>query len=246
MKIAEFLERFVFTRKCASCGELLSYEERLDAFCPDCRLRFDVLKTKECKSCGRAMCECICMPKVLSGAGALCHHKVVAYSHSDAVVHNTVMLLKRNKNPRVAGFLAHQMHSVLLSDKDLPPIDAESAVICFVPRSRRAVLEHGVDQSRELASALSEESGVPLVIAIERVRGGKEQKKLSASERVKNTKKLFCISDGTEADIAGKTVILVDDVVTTGASMAACVSRLIRARAGTVICLSVASTELSK
>ena len=82
MRIAEFLERFVFTRKCASCGELLSYDERAEAFCSECRMRWDVLKTKECRSCGRAMCECICMTKPLSKAGALCHHKVVAYSQS--------------------------------------------------------------------------------------------------------------------------------------------------------------------
>ena len=246
MRISEFLERFVFTRKCAACGELLSYDERSEAFCPECRMRWDVLKTKECRACGRAMCECICMTKVLSGAGALCHHKVVAYSQNESAVHNTVMLLKRNKNPRVTGFLASQMLSVLSLDKDLPTLDAESAVICFVPRGKKAVKKHGVDQSMELASSLSAQSGIPLVFAIERVKGGKEQKTLSAAERVKNTKKLFAIRDGAEAEISGKTVILVDDVVTTGASMAACVPRLIRARATAVICLSVASTELSK
>ena len=246
MKIAEFLERFVFTRKCAACGELLSYDERAEAFCPECRMRWDVLKTRECKSCGRAMCECICMSKALSRVGALCHHKVVAYSQSESAVHNTVKLLKREKNPRITGFLAAQMLSVINADKELPSIDPQSAVICFVPRSKRAVKKHGVDQSMELASALSEQSGVPLVVALERVKGGREQKKLSAAERVKNVKRLFTVRDGVAADIAGKTVILVDDVVTTGASMAACVPHLIRARATAVICLSVASTELSK
>ena len=246
MKIAEFLERFVFTRKCAACGELLSYDERAEAFCPECRMRWDVIKTKECKFCGRAVCECICMPGALSKVGALCHHKVVAYSQREAAVHNTVMLLKRDKNPRITGFLTSQMLSVINADKELPSIDEQSAVICFVPRSKRAVKKYGVDQSRELASALSEQSGVPLVFALERIKGGKEQKKLTAAQRVKNVKALFTICDGAEADIAGKTVILVDDVVTTGASMAACVPHLIRARATAVICLSVASTELSK
>ena len=246
MKLSEFLERFVFTRKCAACGELLSYEERADAFCPDCRLRWDVLKTKECKRCGRAMCECTCMTKALSSAGALCHHKVVAYSTTERVVHGTVMLLKRNKNPRVTGFLASQMHTVLTLDKELPPLDADTAVVSFVPRSRRAVLKHGVDQSEELARALSEASGIPFVSALRRVKGGKEQKKLSAAARVKNTKKLFALADGAESLVSGKAVILVDDVVTTGASMAACVPHLIRARAAFVVCVSVASTELSK
>ena len=207
-------------------------------------MRWDVLKTAECRGCGRAVCECICMTKALSASGALCHHKVIPYSLGESVAHNTVMLLKRNKNPRVTNFLASQMLSVILADSELPRCDAESAVICFVPRSRRAVIKNGVDQSAELASALSALSKIPCVLAFERAKSGKEQKKLSAAERVKNTKKLFAIRDASE--ISGKTVILVDDVVTTGASMAACVPHLIRARASAVICLSVASTPLVK
>ncbi len=246
MKISELLERFVFTRKCASCGELLSYEQRLDAFCPECRMRWDVLKTAECRTCGRSTCECICMTKALSSVGALCHHKVVPYSLGEGAVHNTVMLIKRNKNPRITDFLASQLYSVLRADGDLPTLDAESSVICFVPRSRRAVRKNGVDQSRELAHALSAISKIPCAEALERVKGGKEQKRLSAAERVKNTKRLFSLREGADAAIAGKSVILIDDVVTTGASMAACVPHLIRARASAVICLSVASTPLVK
>lgn len=246
MKIAEFLERFVFTRKCAACGELLSYDERAEAFCPECRMRWDVLKTKECSSCGRSMCECICMPKALSKVGVLCHHKVAPYSLGESVIHNPVMSLKRNKNPRVSAFFASQMLSVLNADKELPELSPESAAVCFVPRSKKAKLKFGVDQSEDLATALSKQSGIPLSCALERIKGGKEQKKLSASERVKNTKRLFALREGLEAEISGKTVILIDDVVTTGASMAACVPHLIRARAAAVICLSVASTPLSK
>ena len=113
MTLTEFFERFIFTRKCASCAVLLPYERKDEAFCPECRMRWDVLKTKECKICGRAFCECICMTKALSSAGALGHHKVLGYSIAEGAVHNTVMLLKRNKNPRVTSFLARQLYSVL-------------------------------------------------------------------------------------------------------------------------------------
>ena len=246
MTLAEFFERFVFTRKCASCSTLLPYERKDEAFCGECRMRWDVLKTKECKLCGRAFCECVCMTKPLANAGALCHHKVVGYSLSEGAVHNTVMFLKRNKNPRVTAFLAGQLHSVLLADKELPPLNAGSAVITFVPRSRSTVTRYGVDQSEELARALAGISKIPFTSALTRVRGGREQKKLTASERLKNTKKLFCPSENIDELVGGKTVILVDDVVTTGASMAACVHHLIRARAGAVICLSVASTPRDK
>ena len=246
MKVREFLERFIFTRKCPSCSTLLSYEQRREAFCPDCRLRWDVLKTRECKLCGRSMCECICMTKVLSDSGALCHHKLVAYSASDSVVHGPISFLKKNENERMTRFFAEQMHLMLKSDGDLPPLDEESAVVTFLPRSPKAVLKHGVDQSKELARALSQVSGIPFSITFERVRGGKVQKKLTAAERRKNVKKLFRPIEDIEASVSGKVVLLVDDVVTTGASMSVCVSHLVRARAASVICVSIASTEQNK
>jgi predicted amidophosphoribosyltransferase len=46
--------------------------------------------------------------------------------------------------------------------------------------------------------------------------------------------------------VRDKYVVLIDDIVTTGASMAACVSLLIRARARAVVCLSVCYTEKEK
>ena len=186
------------------------------------------------------------MTGTLSSAGALCHHKAVVYSSYDPVSHNTIMFLKRNKNPRVAGFLAGQLKSVLDADKDLPELDAENTVITFVPRGRKAVIEHGFDQSRFIAEALSEKTGIPWAETVRRARGGREQKKLSAAERQKNVRGLYEAADEIETLVSGKNVILIDDIVTTGASMAACARYLVRARARAVICLSVATSEHKK
>ena len=186
------------------------------------------------------------MTRSLSEAGALCHRKLVVYSSNDPVVHNVVMFIKRNKNPRVASFLASQLWSVLLSDKDLPDLCEDNSVICVVPRGRKAVLEYGFDQSELIAAKLSERCGIEVVRAIKRRRGGKVQKKLSASERVRNARKLFEKNDADIERIKGKNVILLDDIVTSGASMSACARILLRNRAKTVICLSVASTQLKK
>ena len=243
MTVSEFFGRFVFTRKCPVCGELMGYERREEAFCAECRTRWDVAKTRECKVCGQSVCECVCMTRTLSAAGALCHHKAVAYSSREPVAHRTLMFIKRNRNPRVSGFLAAQIASVIGADKDLPQLDAENTVITFVPRGREAVIKHGFDQSKLLAEALSEKMGVPSIRAASRVRGGREQKKLSAAQRQKNVKGLYRAEDGLDSKVAGKNVILVDDVVTTGASMAVCVKYLVRAGARAVICASVATTE---
>lgn len=242
MTVSEFFGRFVFTQKCPVCGTLMEYERRDEAFCAECRLKWDVAKTKECKACGQSVCECVCMTKTLSAAGALCHHKAVFYSSYEPVAHRTLMFIKRNRNPRVSGFLAAQLASVLEADKELPSFDAENTVITFVPRGRKAVTKHGFDQSMLLVEALSDKTGIPWIRAMRRVRGGREQKKLTAAQRQKNVKGLYEPEERLEDIVAGKCVILVDDVVTTGASMAVCTKQLIRARARSVICLSVATT----
>ena len=191
------------------------------------------------------MCECICMTRILANSGALCHHKAVSYSARTAVVHNTVMFLKGNKNLRASSYLASELVGVIRSDGELPTLNSENTLVTFVPRGHKGVLKYGVDQSELLALEVSNAMGVPFFVGLTRVRGGKEQKRLSAAQRAKNVKKLYSPTEDIAA-VDGRYVIIVDDVVTTGASMAACVSYLVRAGARRVIALSLASTEENK
>lgn len=225
---------------------MLLYEMRREAFCVACRAKWDIAKTEECGACGKPICECTCMTQILSEVGALCHHKTVVYSSGRAVVHRPIMYIKRNKSPRVAGFFAAQIERSLAADEDLPELTPENAVISFVPRGRNAVLKYGFDQSAMIAEELSNIMGIPFVRTVSRRRGGKIQKKLNAKERLKNVKRLFEASPELKELISGKRVILVDDIVTTGASMAACTSLLIKNRAREIICVSVASTPFGK
>ncbi|MBE6597483.1 MAG: ComF family protein [Ruminococcaceae bacterium] len=245
MRITEFLDRFVFTRKCVACSELLSYDMRREAFCDKCRAQWEKAKTEECARCGMAVCECSCMTKTLSESGAICHKKAVFYSSYKPIQHNLIMFLKHNSTPRVAGFVAGQLAHILKSDAELPQISSEDTVVTFVPRSRSAILKYGHDQSEMLAKELAERCELPFEVLLERKKGGKVQKKLNAKERAKNARKLYSLSVRDE-NVKGRTVVLVDDIVTTGASMAACVSPLVKAGARYVVCLSVATTELRK
>ena len=115
---------------------------------------------------------------------------------------------------------------------------AENTVIVSIPRSNRARRRYGVDQSAFICERLSEECGIPHIAAIRRGSGGKAQKKLARSKRFKNTKALFSISDPSA--VAGRFVILFDDVVTSGATMSACVEILKKAGASGIICLCMA------
>ncbi len=115
---------------------------------------------------------------------------------------------------------------------------AREVVLTYAPRSRKAVRVEGFDQSKRMVRALSRELSIPFVSAFSRTRRTDVQKFLSADERMKNASKSFRCIAPTEVD--GKYVILFDDVVTTGASMGACVSLLYKAGARGVLCFCMA------
>ena len=76
---------------------------------------------------------------------------------------------------------------------------------------------------------------------------GKEQKKLTAKQRVKNIKSIFKIrKESSRCDYEGKCALLIDDVSTTGASFAAATELLIKSGVGKVICFSIATTPEKK
>jgi predicted amidophosphoribosyltransferase len=70
--------------------------------------------------------------------------------------------------------------------------------------------------------------------ALRRVRATEQQIGLSRSQRASNVQGAFKVATDRSADIAGRRVILVDDVLTTGATVDACARALLRAKAAAV------------
>lgn len=99
-------------------------------------------------------------------------------------------------------------------------------LIVPVPLHRRRERERGFNQSAILASALASQLGAPIVSALARPRATLPQAELDRARRLGNVAGAFVCDDGTA--ITGRAVLLVDDVVTTGATLAAC-ARVLRA-----------------
>jgi ComF family protein len=148
--------------------------------------------------------------------------------------------LKHNANARMARFLAEELKGAALNELAVLGKEklGEECVIVSVPRGRSAKSKYGFDQAELIGRALGDSLKVPYEAVIRRRWGGREQKKLSRERRFRNIRHLFCLK---EADaVRGKCVLLLDDVVTTGASMAACVNLLRKAGASSIICLCIA------
>lgn len=247
MKWNEFLDRFFHVRKCGGCTGILLYEERESAFCESCLLQYRAAKVESCPKCFRSAMECTCMPKGLSAAGALCLRKLYFYRASGAHLpqNRIIYFLKHLPNRRMASFLAKDFLAAI--EEELSVLGAEESeracVWVSIPRSRSSKNRYGFDQSELFCRALSRVSGIPFSNVIQRKFGGKEQKRLDERARFRNIRRLFWIKKKDAEAVRGACVLLFDDIVTTGASMAACVKVLRDAGATSVICFCLAQNQ---
>ena len=91
------------------------------------------------------------------------------------------------------------------------------------------------NQSGALARVIARQSGVKVASeALRRVRPTQQQIGLSRSQRASNVQGAFKVADHRRSEIQGRRVVLIDDVLTTGATVDACARALLRAKAASV------------
>ncbi len=98
-----------------------------------------------------------------------------------------------------------------------------------VPLSPARLRERGFNQAERLATGLASVAGWPVAAALERRRPARRQARLGRRGRSANVRGLFRVADATTRGPAPARVLLVDDVVTTGATAEACARALRKA-----------------
>lgn len=236
-----------FPKKCASCGTILPVISNTAAgervLCAPCRGKWEREKGARCRYCGKRMFECRCTKDLLFKCGVRTHIKLVRYRPADreCAANGIIYDLKRKNDAFVFAFAAEQLGRPFLKYVTEKNVDADDVVITYVPRLPRQVKKYGYDQAKVLASLLAGGVSLEARELIKRVGKSREQKNLTKTERVANVAGAFAAA--SDADLRGKTVFLVDDVVTSGASMAACAEVLRGMGADDIVALSIASTK---
>ena len=118
------------------------------------------------------------------------------------------------------------------------PRDEEFDAAVPVPLYWRRRLQRGFNQAELLARGLSRRTGIPVVGALGRVRPTPTQAGLSNTARRQNVAKAF-----RSRSVQGRRILLIDDVMTTGATGAACALALKQAGARRVALLTVARVD---
>ncbi len=214
---------FLFPQVCIFCGVNACYNEL--PVCFHCVHKLNTLVTDKCAKCGKPPVNCDCR----DSAGIR-----FAFFFGNLSSRKILYRFKYNADTRLIRFLAE----LLVDCTNIAPDSFDG--VTYVPRAKRNIKKHGYDQSKKLAEAVSELYGIPFITSLKR-KNGKEQKLLGFSERKKNVKDKYCLNYIPEEKF--KRILLVDDVMTTGATLQACSQILRKDFAKSVVVAALAKTN---
>lgn len=130
--------------------------------------------------------------------------------------------------------LAPHFVRAALSEPHIARFVSACDCVTYVPASRNRLRERGYNQSLLIAREIARRARKPLVHALEKIRETPRQVTLNYASRIKNLKGAFRIRLPFRDPIYRKRILLVDDIYTTGATVEACATPLMRADAAAV------------
>ena len=232
LKKARFFLDLLFPFSCPVC-EKSSDDHSTSPLCSSCWHKIQRHNSEGCRVCASvtdydsaAVCqECRSIKPVFD--------RVIAYGIYEGVLKETIRLMKFRQLKRLAWVLGRKLSSI-----DVPTADS----IIPVPLSINGLRKREFNQSAIMAKELSKKTGIPLYLTgLKKVKETLPQSSLSKAERIRNVKGAYT----SNGNIKSKRIILVDDVVTTAATVNECAKVLKRAGASLVTVVTAARAKNS-
>ena len=216
-------------RHCVVCGCRLSVSE--EVICSKCNLHLPRTGFQQDPY------ENI-MAKMFWGQIPIERATALIYYEPHAETANILYELKYKNHPEIGEVMGRLMARELQMSDFFEGIDG----IIPVPLAKKRERQRGYNQSHELAKGISEITGLPIYNkVVKRTAFEGSQTSLGRWERNENVEQVFELKDA--ATIQGKHLLIVDDVVTTGATIIACAKELCKAEG---VRISVLSLGLAK
>ncbi|MGI8423036.1 MAG: ComF family protein [Chloroflexota bacterium] len=199
----------IFAARCVGCGRIGAH------FCARCVARVEPVPPPWCDSCGATLRGAV--PGAAPARCADCRRDPLPLAGVRSAgllkgpLRRAVHRLKYGGRTAAARALAEAMGRAVAS---LGPLPAET-VLVPVPLHPSRLRERGFNQAERLAAPLAAATGLPLRPAVLRVRATPSQVGLSRAARRVNLRDAFAAA----AEVSGATVLLVDDVITTGSTL---------------------------
>ncbi len=224
----------VFPTPCVSCGELIAAHD--PPLCQNCWERLPLIEGAQCR-CGSP----------LPGSGGedcgRCRRGLSVISQGAALgayegpLRACVVALKYHGRHKTAERLAIR----ILENERCRALLETADVLIGVPLHLDRLRDRGFNQAELLAAALARDRPVSVSRELVRTRNTRSQTDLSASKRRRNVLNAFAVT--SDRSLRKATVVLVDDVTTTGATLRECALTLLAAGAREVRSIAVARAE---
>lgn len=218
----------VFPPRCPLCGDMIATQTGL---CADCWSELALPGTPACASCGRPFAHQVaegsrCAPCLKDPPR---HDGIASATLYNAASRKLVLALKHGNRIGLAPLLAQLMLA------RLPFLD-EHWLVVPVPLHRWRLWQRGYNQSAELAKGLAQPRGARLLPeGLVRTKSTPSLGGLGAVARKRALSGAICVNPRMKAKFKGAQVVVVDDVMTSGATTDACVSALKKAGAKRVV-----------
>lgn len=215
MRISLFtrLLDFIAPRFCEMCGKRLSVNE--EYVCGVCHLHIPRTFFHKNPS-DNIMCKMFWGQMPIERATALMYF--LPHSNTSRIVYS----LKYNNKPDIGIVMGRIMATEVLQSSFFEGID----IIIPVPLAKERQRQRGYNQSEMLAKGISEVTGISIdTTSVRRMRFKESQTRLTRHDRMNNVENMFVLSDSAQT-LAGKHVLLVDDVTTTGATIISCANAM--------------------
>ncbi|MBR2461378.1 MAG: hypothetical protein IKB34_09145, partial [Clostridia bacterium] len=221
MLTLKFLRAMFTVPQCIVCGK---QGVGIDLpMCEACQRRYLTEKAKSCTLCGFPHIVCRCGVNV-SGRFYTVYHAVPydpkTYGAVSRIVFNAKDIYLRDN----FDFIARECFRVL-NQRTSPGVDW---IITWIPRRKSSVKKHGHDQSREIAKRVARLLGCRIKCLFSN-HGESEQKSQNFEGRLRNAFASYRLRKGAENTVSGRTVVVIDDLITTGATQHAAIALLSRA-----------------
>lgn len=203
---------FLFCRRCTICGDVVEIDCDL---CDECKA-LKKIENPRCMHCGCSKNDCTCKNRKNE------YKQIIAvYYYKDSIV-RAVSNFKNNDMPFLADNMADEIYSLIVQDYG----DINFDYITYVPLRRLHQAKRGFNQSQLIADRLSKRMSVKIVSLLKKIRYTGVQHHKSARERSADVFGAYDVVDKYKYKLDGKTILLIDDVKTTGSTLSECAKML--------------------
>ena len=230
-KTGRFLADLIHPNRCAVCGEFLPFD---DCLCDKCVGKLEYIEGGCCPRCGHRVCIC--------DTEEIFYDRCFTFVYYIGAGKKGILSLKSGHNTNFARYFSEHAVDYLRENDLLGALD----VITAVPISKERKRETGYNHAYMYAKMIHRLCRVPVNSSL-LIKSDKYlvQHDLSAQERKERSLSAFRFSGDTDK-VLGKTILLCDDIITTGSTINACAKALKDAGAKAVICAAIASTTYER